>query len=201
MALFSKKLKPTLAEAAYHNSTFRDTSLHLSTEHIPVHSPLLRAAFLVSSPPLTYMLKFSGIASLTPCYEGSTLYVRAPRLLAHSPRLCGKPLVRQRQVDRKHLVDAHSGAHGRTCTYSHNAHPGTHKNAHLQQPSQLPPVDPSCGWRHQRRPTLRHALRAEAHIQNSACSRNFAGRSGFRASQRPSSMPKPRHPSLKVDRH
>ena len=36
-------------------------------ELIPVHSPLLRESYLVSYPPLTYMLKFSGFADLTSC--------------------------------------------------------------------------------------------------------------------------------------
>lgn len=38
-------------------------------ELIPVHSPLLRESYLVSFPPLTYMLKFSGFADLTSCLE------------------------------------------------------------------------------------------------------------------------------------
>ena len=38
-------------------------------ELIPVHSPLLRESYLVSYPPLTYMLKFSGFANLTSCLE------------------------------------------------------------------------------------------------------------------------------------
>lgn len=38
-------------------------------ELIPVHSPLLRESCLVSFPPLTYMLKFSGFADLTSCLE------------------------------------------------------------------------------------------------------------------------------------
>ena len=38
-------------------------------ELIPVHSPLLRESYLVSYPPLTYMLKFSGFAGLTSCLE------------------------------------------------------------------------------------------------------------------------------------
>ncbi len=42
-----------------------------STEHVPVHSPLLRSSFLVSSPPLTYMLKFSGNACLNACQRCS----------------------------------------------------------------------------------------------------------------------------------
>jgi hypothetical protein len=36
-------------------------------ELVPVHSPLLRESCLVSFPPLTYMLKFSGFPNLTSC--------------------------------------------------------------------------------------------------------------------------------------
>ena len=38
-------------------------------ELIPVHSPLLGESYLVSYPPLTYMLKFSGFANLTSCLK------------------------------------------------------------------------------------------------------------------------------------
>lgn len=38
-----------------------------NVELIPVHSPLLRKSCLVSCPPLTYMLKFSGFANLASC--------------------------------------------------------------------------------------------------------------------------------------
>ena len=43
---------------------------NFQTELIPVHSPLLRESCLVSYPPLTYMLKFSGFADLTSCLGG-----------------------------------------------------------------------------------------------------------------------------------
>ena len=43
---------------------------NFQTELIPVHSPLLRESYLVSYPPLTYMLKFSGFADLTSCLGG-----------------------------------------------------------------------------------------------------------------------------------
>ena len=39
----------------------------MHAELIPVHSPLLRESYLVSFPPLTYMLKFSGFSDLTSC--------------------------------------------------------------------------------------------------------------------------------------
>ena len=48
-----------------YNSRSGDPNFH--AELFPVHSPLLRESCLVSYPPLTYMLKFSGFADLTSC--------------------------------------------------------------------------------------------------------------------------------------
>ncbi len=48
---------------------FKTTGPDFHAELIPVHSPLLRESYLVSCPPLTYMLKFSGFAVLTSCPE------------------------------------------------------------------------------------------------------------------------------------
>ena len=49
---------------------FKAEGPNFHAELIPVHSPLLRESYLVSCPPLTYMLKFSGFADLTSCLEG-----------------------------------------------------------------------------------------------------------------------------------
>ena len=46
---------------------FKAEGPNFNAELIPVHSPLLRESCLVSYPPLTYMLKFSGFADLTSC--------------------------------------------------------------------------------------------------------------------------------------
>ena len=48
---------------------FKARGPNFHAELIPVHSPLLRESYLVSYPPLTYMLKFSGFADLTSCLE------------------------------------------------------------------------------------------------------------------------------------
>ena len=48
---------------------FKARGPNFHAELIPVHSPLLRESYLVSCPPLTYMLKFSGFANLTSCLE------------------------------------------------------------------------------------------------------------------------------------
>ena len=45
-------------------------SLDFHAEPIPIHSPLLREYYLVSFPPLTYMLKFSRFSGLTSCLRG-----------------------------------------------------------------------------------------------------------------------------------
>lgn len=49
------------------NSKPKDFDFH--SELFPVHSPLLRESYLISCPPLTYMLKFSGFSDLTSCLE------------------------------------------------------------------------------------------------------------------------------------
>ena len=48
-----------------HNSRLESLDFH--AEPIPIHSPLLREYYLVSFPPLTYMLKFSRFSGLTSC--------------------------------------------------------------------------------------------------------------------------------------
>ena len=46
---------------------FKTRGLNFHVELFPVHSPLLKESCLVSFPPLTYMLKFSGSSDLTSC--------------------------------------------------------------------------------------------------------------------------------------
>ena len=69
-------LADALFQAAYTCASIGCTSRNYNSrpkgpdsnaELIPVHSPLLRESCLVSYPPLTYMLKFSGFADLTSC--------------------------------------------------------------------------------------------------------------------------------------
>ena len=50
-----------------HEATFRIRKHGYRFELFPVHSPLLGESYLVSRPPLTYMLKFSGFSDLTSC--------------------------------------------------------------------------------------------------------------------------------------
>ena len=62
--------------------------LRCQTELLPVHSPLLRKSCLVSHPPLTYMLKFSGFADLTSCLLESSS-VESFRNLFTVNKTCG----------------------------------------------------------------------------------------------------------------
>ena len=50
-----------------HEATFRIREHGYRFELFPVHSPLLGESYLVSYPPLTYMLKFGGVANLSSC--------------------------------------------------------------------------------------------------------------------------------------
>ena len=52
-------------------------SLDFHAESIPIHSPLLREYYLVSFPPLTYMLKFSRFPGLTSCLRVKKIHTRA----------------------------------------------------------------------------------------------------------------------------
>ena len=65
--LFSKRLTPAPPLALCLEATIQGRSPGFQAELIPVRSPLLRESYLVSFPPLTYMLKFSGFADLTSC--------------------------------------------------------------------------------------------------------------------------------------
>ena len=46
---------------------FKVINLNFHTRHIPVRSPLLKNSRLVSNPPLTYMINFSGLLCLMSC--------------------------------------------------------------------------------------------------------------------------------------
>jgi hypothetical protein len=67
-----------------YNSRPQGPNFH--TELVPVHSPLLRESCLVSYPPLTYMLKFSGFADLTSCLGKQTQAGTRPRTDTHTAK-------------------------------------------------------------------------------------------------------------------
>ena len=68
-ALFQEAYICASAGDAISRLQFKARGPNFHAELIPVHSPLLRESYLVSYPPLTYMLKFSGFADLTSCLE------------------------------------------------------------------------------------------------------------------------------------
>ena len=76
--LFPKGLHLRLRWQCVSRLQFKARGPNFHAELIPVHSPLLRESYLVSYPPLTYMLKFSGFADLTSCLEGKPRKVRRP---------------------------------------------------------------------------------------------------------------------------
>lgn len=67
--MFQKAYIYTAVGRTSEEYTSRSKNLAYQSEHIPIHSPLLRNSCLVYFPPLTYMLKFSGFADLTSCLE------------------------------------------------------------------------------------------------------------------------------------
>ena len=68
-ALFQEAYICASAGNAIERLQFKPRGPNFQAELIPVHSPLLRESYLVSYPPLTYMLKFSGFANLTSCLK------------------------------------------------------------------------------------------------------------------------------------
>ncbi len=96
-------LTDSLFQEAYICAPISNTSLRLQfkarshnfhVELIPVHSPLLRKSYLVSYPPLTYMLKFSGFANLTSCLESLEWQEARPaqeESNCHKPHSCLQP--------------------------------------------------------------------------------------------------------------
>ena len=54
----------TVYKAGYRPEPHVAVEQRFGIEHLPVHSPLLGESWLVSFPPLTYMLKFSGLSGI-----------------------------------------------------------------------------------------------------------------------------------------
>ena len=71
--LFQENLHLRLRWQCISRLQFKAKGPNFQAELIPVHSPLLRESYLVSYPPLTYMLKFSGFADLTSSLGWSAL--------------------------------------------------------------------------------------------------------------------------------
>jgi len=64
LMLFSKRLRPRPQLVTPLQTTIRTRKSDLQRELFPLHSPLLGESWLVSFPPLSYMLKFSGSSCL-----------------------------------------------------------------------------------------------------------------------------------------
>ena len=77
LMLFSKRLRPHRRLASPLQTTIRTRESDLQRELFPLHSPLLGASWLVSFPPLSYMLKFSGSSCLIGGPNESTSIVGA----------------------------------------------------------------------------------------------------------------------------
>ena len=160
-------------------------------ELIPVHSPLLRESCLVSYPPLTYMLKFSGFADLTSSQGkairsgdkvGSKIHAAAQQvasrwiLLVARVRNTSMHCMRQRPDTRRCNAQTRS------------SHETTRGGA--------------CGW-HEMMMRLKQAC-FQGYPESAVCvqipigSRSSAIHNAYHTSLRPSSLFEPRHPSLKV---
>ena len=71
LMLFSKRLRLGRRLATPLQTTIRARGPDLQRELFPLHSPLLGESWLVSFPPLSYMLKFSGSSCLIGGPNGS----------------------------------------------------------------------------------------------------------------------------------
>ena len=179
---------------------FRAEGPDFNAELIPVHSPLLRESCLVSYPPLTYMLKFSGFADLTSCQMNGL-----PKAGHKKPgSRCRTTQERHRRSMCCHLVGCDTpsrsitsikgsycrsrpilGAQTRAADTASSA--GKHKLVSSMKPKQ----------------TLKQACfqgypESAVYVQVPVGSRNSASRNAYHTSLRPSSLFEPRHPSLKV---
>ena len=117
LLLFSKRHTSAPLLVKHHQTTIRSYwDFGCQTELIPVHSPLLGESYLVSSPPLTYMLKFSRFARLPSCLEYARVicYVRAHE----QARRCA-PLVCARRVRSTYLLQARYNCHVFILTRKH----------------------------------------------------------------------------------
>ena len=164
------------------------------TELIPVHSPLLRESCLVSCPPLTYMLKFSGFADLTSCLGNRTqdwcwtagLYLPECDNDQETPEVLNLlHIVKQPQTLSTSGADEHTLMHKHTLTSDANPQSGILNH-----------------WKYMAR-TLKQACfqgypESAVYVQVPIDSRNSAVHNAYHTSLCPSSLIEPRHQSPKV---
>ena len=175
---------------------FKARSPNFNAELIPVHSPLLRESCLVSYPPLTYMLKFSGFADLTSCqYNGAQ--PRKPRtgIEATNSQATGTKWCSVSRKPRRQRALHASRAAESTLVRKH----GQPTNR-APRPAAEKPVSSM-----RTKLTLKQACfqgypESTVYVQIPVGSRNSASRNAYHTSLRPSSLFEPRHPSLKVVR-
>ena len=113
---------------------FKAEGPNFNAELIPVHSPLLRESCLVSYPPLTYMLKFSGFADLTSCQGNGR---QGPREQARWPTQAKTP----EQV-RVQLVGCRQRPNELKASRAHMKHLGAQTRAANTSGSR----QPQLGW-------------------------------------------------------
>ena len=175
---------------------FKARSQNFNAELIPVHSPLLRESCLVSYPPLTYMLKFSGFADLTSCqYNGAQ--PRKPRtgIEATNSQATGTKWCSVSRKPRRQRALHASRAAESTLVRKH----GQPTNR-APRPAAEKPVSSM-----RTKLTLKQACfqgypESTVYVQIPVGSRNSASRNAYHTSLRPSSLFEPRHPLLKVVR-
>ena len=154
-------------------------------ELFPLHSPLLGESWLVSFPPLSYMLKFSG----------SSYLIRGPKIRdllrpgqQHHLKLMVIEILTWRNY---HTMPSNSGRH---CRLSNSSDVG----GKAPQDAHSPPVKVSCGYRHSNKHAPRRGPGSAICVQNFDDSLSSAIRITYRISLRSSSLREPRYPPLKV---
>jgi hypothetical protein len=175
---------------------FKAGGPNFNAELIPVHSPLLRESCLVSYPPLTYMLKFSGFADLTSC-QGSGRGVEPRRGLTCRGRATvtggeGRVLlvVHRRRANALHASRARSTLVHRRGIPTRGAPPPA-AEGHVGSMKPKLTLKQAC---------FQGYPESAVYVQIPVGSRNSASRNAYHTSLRPSSLFEPRHPSLKVVR-
>ena len=118
MALRSRRLRPGI-ELVSHQNHISQLSPRLGTELFPVHSPLLGESSLVSLPPLTYMLKFSGLSDF---YQVVIVELSFP---------CHELAVLQKSLSLVHLEQASGDGRSLVCTRALHSRSGDVYNVRI----------------------------------------------------------------------
>ena len=169
------------------------------SELFPLHSPLLRESWLVSFPPPSYMLKFSGYSWL----------IGGPSRWSHIHRTYHTPDNTRFLPWYSREFDVASSFHEERIMFRDDAsyqHSRRDFRSHLSALIQIhgPSKRPSYVWRSfkcvgMNRHSNRHTSRGSAScVQSFDDSLDFAIRMTYRISLRSSSLWEPRHPLLKV---